>query len=237
MDRVSGHTFVNRFVGPYCVVVDLGANNGAFSRGMNERYGCSCVAIEPNPECFTRLAAMPNVLPFNLAIADRDGAMRFYVAENSEASSFVRTSERDREIEVRAVRLDHFARDQGFIRIDLLKVDIEGAEVPLFDSLPDTFFRDVGQIAVEFHDFCGLVLRDDVARIVRRLEGLGFLSINFSKDSHGHEDHLFINTAQCPVGRIEYLLIKYVTKNARGIGRILHRLRKQWHGAPALPAA
>ena len=231
MDRVSGHTFVSRFVRRHGVVVDLGANIGAFSSGMSERYGCACVAIEPNPECFARLAGMPNVVPFNLAIADREGSMRFYVAENSEASSFVRTSERDREIEVRAVRLDEFARNHGFARIDLLKIDIEGAEVALFDSLPDAFFRDVGQIAVEFHDFCGLVSRDDVARVVRRLEGLGFLSINFSKASHGHEDHLFINTAQCPVGRAEYLMIKYVARNARGVGRILKRLRKQWQVA------
>ncbi|MBN3757128.1 FkbM family methyltransferase [Paraburkholderia sp. Tr-20389] len=236
MDRVSGHTFFPRFIRRDSTVVDLGANVGTFSRLMSEKYGCVCYAVEPNPDCFARLGNMARVKPFNLAIADRDGTMSFYVAANSEASSFVRTGDDDREIQVPTSRLDVFAERQGIGAIDLLKIDIEGAEVPLLDSLPDAFLRGIGQIAIEFHDFCGLVERKEVVRLEQRLEALGFRSINFSKESHGHEDHLFVNQARCPVGFVEYATTRYVTKYLLGAVRIVGRLKRGKRKAAMLPA-
>src|SRR5258708_15578088 len=236
MDRVSGHTFFPRFLRRDSTVIDLGANIGTFSRLMSQKYGCVCYAVEPNPDCFARLGDMTRVKPFNLAIADRDGTMSFYVAANSEASSFVRTGDDDREIQVPTARLDAFVEQQGIGTIDLLKVDIEGAEVPVLDSLPDAFLRSIGQIAIEFHDFCGLLARKDVARLEQRLESLGFRSINFSKGSHGHEDHLFVNRVRCPVGFVEYMTTKYVTKYLLGVGRIVERVRRGNRKEAMLPA-
>jgi FkbM family methyltransferase len=233
MDRVSGHTFFERFVGRNSVVVDLGANMGAFSSQMASKYGCSCFAVEPNPECFAYLHKYERVTPLNLAISDQEGEMRFYVANNSEASSFVRTSQSDREIVVRTMRLDALAQRHGLGRIDLLKIDIEGAEIALLGSLPDVFFQRVGQIAIEFHDFCGLVSREEVARVERRFQSLGFFSINFSKASHGHEDHLFVNRNQCAVGHLEYLTTRYITRNLLGFSRIVKRWTGRGAGATA----
>ncbi|MFT0174628.1 FkbM family methyltransferase [Paraburkholderia mimosarum] len=233
MDRVSGHTFFGRFLRENSVVVDLGANMGAFSSQMARKFGCLCFAIEPNPECFAGLKNYEGVVPINLAIADREGEMRFYVANNSEASSFVRTSQSDREIVVRTMRLDALAQRHGIGHIDLLKIDIEGAEIALLDSLPDVFFRRVGQIAIEFHDFCGLISREDVARVERRFESLGFFSITFSKASHGHEDHLFVNRNRCSLGHVEYLTARYITRNLWGIARIARRWGGRWAAATA----
>jgi FkbM family methyltransferase len=228
MDRVHGHTFFSRLVREDSVVVDLGANVGGFSREMEHKYGCVCYAVEPNPESYARLETLASVRPFNMAIADHDGTLRFYVAANSEASSMTRTSDSDREIEVSAMRLDAFAQREHLGQIDLLKVDVEGAEVELIDSLSDAFLGNIVQIAMEFHDFCGLVDKRDVARLERRLEALGFLSINFSRESHGHEDHLFVNTNRCNVGRVEFLLAKYLVRNMRGAARMAaRRLRRR----------
>lgn len=223
MERVSGHTFFARFVDSHSVVVDLGANMGAFSRQMAHQFGCACYAIEPNPECFAHLNRFVQIDAFNLAIADRAGEMRFFVSANSEASSFTRTADTDREIVVTALRLDEFAQREGLTHIDLLKIDIEGAEIALLDSLPDVFLQDVGQIAIEFHDFCGLVSKDEVARVVRRMQALGFLSINFSRESHGHEDHLFVNTKHCNVGKLEFLGARYLSRNIAGALRMVRR--------------
>ncbi|RKP52440.1 FkbM family methyltransferase [Trinickia fusca] len=223
MNRVSGHTFFNRFVDQNSIVVDLGANIGRFSSEMARQYGCACFAIEPNPECFAQLRNFGNVKSFNIAIADRTGQMRFFVAANSEASSFTRTSESDREISVPAMRFDEFSALHGLTRIDLLKVDVEGAEIELLDSLSDSFLLGIGQVSVEFHDFCDLVSKDDVARIVSRFRSLGFLSINFSKESHGHEDHLFVNTQRCDVGKVEFWTTKYLTRNIFGLSRMVKR--------------
>ncbi|MGF6292939.1 hypothetical protein [Paraburkholderia youngii] len=50
--------------------------------------------------------------------------------------------------------------------------------------------------------------------------------INFSKESHGHEDHLFLNRRRCPLGYVEYATTKYVTKYLLGVGRIIDRWRR-----------
>lgn len=220
MDRVSGHTFFPRFLRRGSVVVDLGADVGGFSRLMARRYGCVCYAVEPDPAYFARLEESVRIKPFNLAIAGREGMRRFAIDAPS------RTPAAAQDVYVPAMRLDDFARRNGITQIDLLKVNVDGEEVALLDSLPDDFFVGIGQIAVEFNDFCGRVSKDEIGRAVRRFETLGFRSINFTKRSRGHDDHLFVNLRLCPVGPVEFVLTKYVTKNLMGVARIVGR---GWH--------
>lgn len=216
MDRVSGHTFFPRFLRRGSVVIDLGADVGGFSRLMARRYGCLCYAVEPDPAYFARLEESVRIKPFNLAIAGREGMRHFVI----DAPAPVR------DVYVPAMRLDDFARRNGITQIDLLKVNVDGDEVALLDSLPDDFFGGIGQMAVEFNDFCGRVSKDEIGRAVRRFETLGFRSINFTKRSRGHDDHLFVNTRLCPVGPVEFALTRYVTKNLMGVARIVER---GWH--------
>ncbi len=44
-------------------------------------------------------------------------------------------------------------RRAGVDRIDLLKIDIEGAEIGMFDDCTDEELSSIGQITVEFHAF------------------------------------------------------------------------------------
>ena len=67
---------------------------------------------------------------------------------------------------------------------DLLKVDIEGAEWDLFDSLSDEDFAKIGQITVEFHDFVFPSMRERSEKIIKRLKDMGFSFI--SKEKHWH---------------------------------------------------
>jgi len=239
MDRVSGHTFFPRFLRRGSVVVDLGADVGGFSRLIARRYGCVCYAVEPDPAHFARLDESVRVKPFNLAIAGREGTRRFTVgartpaARTIQASSLTPNNEsmqtpedeslQGDDVWVPAMRLDDFARRNGLTQIDLLKVNVDGEEAALLDSLPDAFFAGVGQITVEFNDFSGLVHKDEISRAVQRFEALGFRSINFTKCSRGHDDHLFVNLRLCPVGPVEFALTKYVTKNVMGVARIVAR--------------
>src|SRR5262249_10347793 len=71
------------------------------------------------------------------------------------------------------------------------KLDIEGAELAVFDSCGDEFLRSVGQITVEFHEWAGVGTVADVRRIVRRLERLGFFVFSFGRNVY--LDVLFIN--------------------------------------------
>jgi FkbM family methyltransferase len=84
---------------------------------------------------------------------------------------------RDRTLtyDVETVTIEGLFELFGLARIDLLKLDVEGAEYALLDAVaPDTLTR-LGQLIVEFHDHCvPRFTPRDTRRIIRRLEHAGF---------------------------------------------------------------
>jgi hypothetical protein len=100
-------------------------------------------------------------------------------------------------ISVPACDLPTFLARHQIPRVDLLKVDIEGAEIELFGAIPDALLRDIPQIALEGHDFLGAVAKADLKALRRRLESLGFLWIAFSLRSAF--DVLCLQRAMLPV--------------------------------------
>jgi hypothetical protein len=111
-------------------------------------------------------------------------------------------------------------------RIDLLKLDIEGAEIEFLDAAKDADLARVGQLTIEFHDHCGITPRADVVRVCNRLSELGFYRLWSSWRENTH-DTLFVHRRVMP--RRTYVWQMYPVRYARGIGRVLGRLV---HGAP-----
>ena len=173
---VNEHTFVKRHIRASSVVVDLGGNEGNFSRLMNARFGCTCYTVEPMPALFAGLARGPKLHAFNLAIAGENGPLTFFTSTDPTAGSLLhRPDVPDGQITVQGVTLDRFVRDNNIKRIDLLKMDIEGAEVAVFESLSDETLKKVRQISIEFHDFMPEVMStQDVKRIRQKLERAGY---------------------------------------------------------------
>lgn len=117
---------------PGMVLVDIGANIGYYSLLAAARVGPGgkVIAFEPSAQncelLRMSLAAngFANVVLHPYAVADADKVVGFDMGDsngridpvNPSASAF----------QVRAVRLDDFLRDEA--RIDLIKLDIEGAE-------------------------------------------------------------------------------------------------------------
>ena len=173
---VNEHTFIARHVRASSVVVDLGGNLGEFSRQMNARFGCTCYTVEPMPALFQQLSRGPRLHTFNLAIAGTNSPLEFYTSlDNTAGSLILRPDVPDGKITVQGVTLDQFVRDNRIERIDLLKMDIEGAEVAVFETLSEETLAKVRQITIEFHDFMPEVMStEDVKRIRQKLERAGF---------------------------------------------------------------
>ena len=62
----------------------------------------------------------------------------------------------------------------GFETIDLVKMDIEGAEWDCIMNTSDETFSKIRQITVEFHDFLNPEFRINSEKCVDRLLSLGF---------------------------------------------------------------
>ena len=108
------------------------------------------LAIEPQPEIFERLVynirqnAFFTVKALACAVADRNGAVTLFVnPQNSGETSMriVNAHARARQLIVQAKALAPLLAEEGFTRVDAMKIDVEGAEdiilEPFFDSVPE----------------------------------------------------------------------------------------------------
>jgi FkbM family methyltransferase len=123
-------------------IVDLGANAGQASTILRDRFPHALiVAVEPDPDT-ARLAAknlgggaMTRVV--SAAVTDHDGTTPFTRLTNWSWGSnvFAAWASSDTpELEVRSLRLGTLLDEHGLERVDLLKVDVEGAELMALTS-------------------------------------------------------------------------------------------------------
>jgi FkbM family methyltransferase len=220
--QAENHTICRSFLGPDSAILDLGGNKGLFVRAMRETFGCECFTVEPNPELYVKLQSLPLVHALNYAVSGARGDAVFNVDPNNEASSLLANARGDERhtINVKTIDLVGLLEETKSSHIDLLKVDIEGAEIAMFDAMPDSLASSFGQITVEFHDFCGVPVAD-IERIMDRFRRLGFCAIKFSKRTYG--DVWFLNTRIHPISQLDFSYAKFIYRNATGVKRVLAR--------------
>lgn len=143
-------------------VIDLGANIGLAALYFARHYAtCRVFAVEPNPDTHRILTANLRELvekgrcrTLRAAVWSSEKALvadRSHPREHFSAFATKEASPEDgAEERIVALTIQQIIRAAGFTRVDLLKVDIEGAEVELFKGDLD-WLRDVNSIAIEFH--------------------------------------------------------------------------------------
>jgi FkbM family methyltransferase len=145
---------------PDCgTIVDLGANIGLATLYLASKYPKSrIISIEPHPETFAlltgnvaQLSRAGRCVPVHAAIWNRSGVNMSLSAPNPLAFAGVNVSESaESESGILSVTMQELIERYGLSTIDLLKVDIEGAEVELFRG-DISWMAQVGAIAIEFH--------------------------------------------------------------------------------------
>lgn len=117
--------------------VDAGANAGLYTLAMRAAVpGLRALAIEPDAENLMRLrfnlaasGAGADVTVAPVALSDREGTLRIA----TEATNRGELAEHPEGAPVAARRLVDLVLDCGFPRVDALKIDIEGLEMPVLD--------------------------------------------------------------------------------------------------------
>ncbi len=219
------HTFYTPPLGPESVVLDLGANRGGFSHHLIQRFGCRCFAVEASPEVFARIPGHPRLQADSFAVTETTGSVTFYVSDSDSESSGLTRLEGityEREVNVVGRTLMEYVAEQRLGSLDLVKLDIEGAEIGVIDTLPDDFLKNVGQFTIEFHDFAGVYPAAEVERILARFRGLGFLV--YRKARFRHYDVLLLNRARLGISLVEWLWIRYALHYGAGAWRVARRL-------------
>ena len=130
------------------VFVDVGANVGTYALALARHVGPGgeVIAIEPHPVTHERLAfnrsasGFPQVRLVAAAAGEADGELMIATDGDNLGASHVVTSGAPAAdaIKVPALRLQRILEEAGAVKIDALKIDVEGFE----DRVLLTFFRE-----------------------------------------------------------------------------------------------
>jgi FkbM family methyltransferase len=124
---------------PDRIFVDVGANLGYYSLVAGRQLAAGSghvIAFEPSPTLFRRLAGhvrqngLTNVTLRQVAVADTAGTLPLYLgsAKNLGATSLIAGNDRALEIDVPVDSLTELLRTADVPRVQLIKIDVEGAE-------------------------------------------------------------------------------------------------------------
>src|SRR6185295_5604450 len=132
-------------------IFDVGAHVGETAARYRALFpGALIHSFEPFPTSYERLVAAfrtdGRVVPHNVAVAATNGSARFRVNRASVTNSLLESDLRgsdywgsnlldtEHEIEVETLTLDDFCRDQRIEHVDVLKIDVQGAEYAVLEG-------------------------------------------------------------------------------------------------------
>ena len=189
--KMGGWWFSPQDLGRDSIVYSLGVGDDIdFDLAIIEQYAVEIFAFDPTPNSVDLLDR--NTLPARFhfhpwAVTACDGILKFYPRLKKDGSksdvmfTMIATDEtRDDVIEVPAFSLETIVKKLGHDRIDLLKMDIEGAEYEVLEGLLAAPVKPK-QLLVEFHH---RFVEDGLARtyaVIERLRAVGYRTIAISE--------------------------------------------------------
>jgi len=225
IEEIESHSILPDLVRRGGLVLDCGANLGAFSMEMIRRFDCRCYAFEASPVVFRRMPRHSNLIARNVAICGADRMVALELSEDITRNKIsIKESKFESFVRVGGRHLAGIAGELGISDIEVLKLDIEGAELEVIDSLDDEFFRRISQITVEFHDFLGYATTQEVFERIERLKNIGFWELYWSR-RRNTGDVLLVNRRR--LGRIRYLYEQQIIRRLRAFVRLWRRQRSK----------
>jgi FkbM family methyltransferase len=138
---------------PGSVVFDVGGYKGEFASAIYDKYGCCVYSFEPIPEFYSiikeRFLYNDHVKPFCFGLSEKNGTEGIsFTADKS--SLFIDSNK----TVIQLKRAVDFIREMQIEKIELMKLNIEGAEYGLLnDLIQSNEITRVKNLQVQFHDF------------------------------------------------------------------------------------
>jgi FkbM family methyltransferase len=180
----GGWCFIPDDLSQDSIVYSLGVgDNIEFDLALIRKYGVEVHAFDPSPPSIDMLGDrdLPSQFHFHTwAVAAEDGSLTLYPCARKDGSKsdimytlIAGDASVDDPIEVPAFSLSSITTKLDHDRIDLLKMDIEGAEYEVLDGLLASDLKPT-QLLVEFHHrFPGIGL-EKTADLIKRLGHAGY---------------------------------------------------------------
>ena len=144
------------------IVFDVGSHIGFFTIHAAKKCGNKgkVYCFEPNPDTFKRLKKnidindLINVNSNNIAISDEKGLIKLRIGESSEGSTIMESGSLEfysDYTEIESITLDEIISSENIKKIDILKIDAEGAEVLILKGAIKKTIPIVNKILIETH--------------------------------------------------------------------------------------
>ncbi len=163
------------FVRKWRVCLDIGSNIGQWTRPLAKRFKY-VVCFEPNPnfrECFNKNINEENVTLYPYGLSDR---------EHTASQEFNSTVIDDQPGDIKMKTLDSY----NFSKVDLVKIDVDGYEIPLLNGARETLTKNTPVINIEMK-------RRKRPHIVEECEKI-LWELGYHKDSRVKSDEIWIRS-------------------------------------------
>ena len=193
-DQNAGWTIHPNLITEKSVVYAFGiGENISFDLEMINRFNCQVHAFDPTPKSIEWLQKQETPEKFqsyNFGIADYDGMVTFYSPQNSEhvSHTMVDRNHDTETLNVQVKKMSTILRELGHSKIDVLKMDIEGAEYPVIDNLILEGIE-VSQLLIEFHHRFKEIPIQKSRNAIERLHNAGYKLFHVSAS---REEYSFI---------------------------------------------
>jgi FkbM family methyltransferase len=190
---INEHTFFPDKLSENPVIVDLGCSEGGFLEKFKNqfKYG-TFIGIEASPLNYEKIKHLNDdkTIIVNAAVcseqreeteisflvAVNDGSLGSFVFDESSIALAQPANTLTRYV-VPTIKISEIFDKYNLEKIDVLKVDIEGAEWEVLEGLDEILLNKIEQISVEFHDFIDPSKKDRTEEVVKRLKSFGFKTI------------------------------------------------------------
>ena len=183
-DRIDTKYFIPEDLNGDSVVVSGGGFLGEWDWYIHKTYECFLYSFEPFPENYSELVKLfppkfcNRVVVIMAALWDTDAhAILHLVNGKGNGHSLYNRSEAGKKVfdklKVKTMRLDTFMRKYKVPQIDLLKLNVEGAEVQILNSLDKETAKKIKHICFSTHER-SIITEEDKDRTMNHLEKIGY---------------------------------------------------------------
>ena len=137
-------------------IIDIGGHIGLFSLLISQKSKDAKVySFEPIEANFNLLNSnlelnnIKNVFTFNLAVSKHLDGVNLFLSDDESAHSII--SKKSESIRVNSISLQKIFEDNKIDKCKLLKLDCEGAEYEIIDSLSNEYLDKIQNMTIEYH--------------------------------------------------------------------------------------
>lgn len=138
-------------------IIDAGANVGYASLYFSNQYPqAKIISIEPELKNFEQLkmntVAYPNIKSVQGGVWNQSGWAHIKNIQEADASFEIEVDDKEGTNTFKTFSILDIMKMGGFNSIDILKMDIEGAEYFVFSENPESWLKHTKCIVIELHD-------------------------------------------------------------------------------------